>query len=360
MDVSARAGARPPLAPRLLRWFGAQARDLPWRRSRTPYSVAVSELMLQQTTVAAVAPRFERFMARFPDWNALAAARPAAVLAEWAGLGYYRRARNLHALAREVVARGGEFPRDLDEALALPGVGAYTAGAILSLAHGIALPAVDGNVIRVIARHDGRPFRPGSAADRRAIEAIVMRHLPARRPGDFNEALMELGATTCTPRAPACPACPLARTCVARQAGRQEDFPARAKRPPMRRVSAAAAVILRRNRILLRRRPANSALMPGLWELPGGTCDGTPAAAYVAAQVLPALGGGVVLGEMGRVRHVVTHRSITLSLVRCRLERPPRSVGDLRWSTPEAATSLGLTAATTRALRLLAGVSPRT
>ena len=308
-----------PFARPLLAWFRATARDLPWRRERSPYTTVVSEVMLQQTTVATVVPRFERFVARFPDWSALADARPAAELAEWAGLGYYRRARNLHALARALIARGGAFPRDLATALELPGIGPYTAGAVLSLTHGIPVPAVDGNVMRVISRHRARAFRPASSADRREVECVVMALQPTRAPGAFNEALMELGATTCTPRAPACPACPIAAGCRARELGRPEDFPAPNARPRQRRVAAAAAVIFRDGRVLLRRRATDAELLPGLWELPGGFHDGADARAFLGAEVLPAFGGGVVLEEVGVVRHAITDRSITLALLRCRL-----------------------------------------
>lgn len=341
-------------ASRLLRWFEASRRDLPWRRGRTPYSVVVSELMLQQTTVATAIPYFERFLERFPDWRALASAPAQDVLAAWAGLGYYRRARSLHALAQEIVARGGEFPRDPEAALALPGVGPYTAGAVLSMAHGVPAPAVDGNVARVLSRHRGIPWDAARAKDRRELERVVMELQPAAHAGAFNEGLMELGATTCTPRAPLCGTCPVAADCRARIEDRIAELPPRRERPPTREVSAAAAVIERDGALLLVRRAETEALMPGLWELPGGFVEGEDARAWLASSVLSRLGGGAVVAELGSVRHVITNRRITVNLWSCRLRRSPRPRAGLAWATPDEARALGLTAATTKALALLA------
>lgn len=348
--------SRRPFASRLLAWFPASARDLPWRRGRTPYAVVVSELMLQQTTVAAVVPYFERFMASFPSWEALASAPLDDVLAAWAGLGYYRRARSLHALARAVVASGGEFPRTFDEALALPGVGPYTAGAVLSMAHGVAAPAVDGNVARVLSRHRGEPWRLASARDRRAMQEASLALMPRDAPGAFNEALIELGATVCTPREPACLLCPVGEDCVARRTGRIEELPPPSARAASRAVSAAAAVVLDRERVLLRRRADDDALLPGMWELPGGFVEGEPRA-WLERRVLRELGGGRVIGPAGVVRHAITTRRITLSLWRCELTRRPRAGGALRWVAPGDASALAITAATAKALKALKSIS---
>ena len=344
-------------AQRLLAWFATSRRDLPWRRDRTPYRVVVSELMLQQTTVAAAIPHYERFLARFPDWSALARADAADVLAAWAGLGYYRRARNLHALAQAIVSSGADFPRDMQSALALPGVGPYTAGAVLSLAHGIPAAAVDGNVARVLSRHRGRPWLVARARDRREIESVVLELQPNDAPGAFNESLMELGATTCTPRAPACLLCPVASDCVARNDGRIGQLPPAPKRAAPVEVAAAAAVIEVDGRVLLRRRAAHETLLARLWELPGGWTSGEDAATWLRREVLDALGGGEPIEEAGSVRHAITTRRITVALWRCRLRRIPAHAEDLAWVLPAEAASLGLTAATSKALRKLHGVS---
>jgi A/G-specific adenine glycosylase len=339
------------LAGSLLAWFHANARDLPWRRARTPYRVVVSELMLQQTTVAAAIPHFERFVARFPSWRALAAATPDEVLAAWAGLGYYRRARSLHAMARAIVAAGAEFPRSLEAALDLPGVGPYTAGAVLSLAHGVPAPAVDGNVARVLARLCGRPWQATSARDRREMERVVMELQPRDAPGAFNEALIELGATTCTPRRPSCDACPLARECVALRDGLVGVLPPLRPRGATREVAAAAAIVERAGRVLLRRIPPDAELLAGLWELPGGFTGGEPASEWLAREVLAPFGGGSVLAEAGRVKHAITTRRITVSLWRCALDRAPRASSSIAWVAPSEAEALGITAATRKALR---------
>ncbi len=183
---------------RLLRWFRRRRRDLPWRQDRTPYRILVSEVMLQQTTVAAVQPYYERFTAALPSFEALARAGEDEVVALWSGLGYYRRARNLRLTAQTVLERhGGAFPRTLEEALSLPGVGPYTAGAVLSLAHGVRAPAVDGNVARALSRWLGQPLLVTRQRDRKELEAAALGLQSPRSPGAFNEALIELGATIC-------------------------------------------------------------------------------------------------------------------------------------------------------------------
>jgi A/G-specific adenine glycosylase len=237
---------------------------MPWRETSDPYAIWVSEVMLQQTRVDTVRPYYERWMERFPTLAALAQAELDDVLREWQGLGYYSRARNLHRAARLVREHhGGAVPGDPDTLRSLPGVGEYTAGAIASIAFGVAWPAVDGNVRRVLARlHDLEDPRP---AELRVLAASLV---PADRPGDFNQALMELGATTCTPRAPRCPSCPLAPWCLARVRGTQEERPRVRSGKPAPRVSVSTTVFLREGgRVLLVRRPENG-LLAGLWEFP--------------------------------------------------------------------------------------------
>ena len=245
MDCSCRIARNAiPLTPRhdlktlqrsLLAWFRAHRRDLPWRASRDPYRIWVAEIMLQQTRIAAVLPYYDRFLKTFPLSNRSRARAQEKVLQLWSGLGYYSRARNLHRAAKEIVARhDGEFPRTLEAALALPGIGRYTAAAVLSIAYDVPLAVLDGNVARVLARlgairGDLRAPRPLAAARRDARRDL----LAPSAPGDWNQALMELGETICTPQIPRCAACPVSRWCLARARGLTAEIPApRRKRAP--------------------------------------------------------------------------------------------------------------------------------
>jgi A/G-specific adenine glycosylase len=279
----------PALQRALLSHFDEHRRDLPWRRTSDPYAVWVSEVMLQQTRVEAVVPYYERWLARFPTVEALSAADLDDVLKTWEGLGYYARARNLHAAARLVRERhAGDLPSDPRELQRLPGVGEYTAGAIASIAFGVPAPAVDGNVRRVLARlYDLE--EPTSGQLRRIAAALV----PADRPGDFNQALMELGATLCTPRSPRCDACPLVALCRARALGVQEDRPhAAAKRAVPERVIATAVVDDGDGRLLLVKRPRHG-LLGGLWEFPGQEVETGEEPERVARRVALAWAGNV-------------------------------------------------------------------
>jgi A/G-specific adenine glycosylase len=242
----------------LLAWYDAHARDLPWRESGDPYRVWVSEVMLQQTRVAAVIEHYREFMRRFPTVAKLAAAREASVLAAWSGLGYYRRARMLHAAAKVVAReRGGEFPRTADDWRTLPGVGRYTAAAIASIAFGEAVAVVDGNVERVLQRITGHTIS-GEQVWQQAENL-----LDRQRPGDFNQAIMELGATVCTPRAPTCLTCPLVELCVARG-----EMTGGAKKARQLQRVIHYALDRRNGSVFLTRRPADVRLMAGMWELP--------------------------------------------------------------------------------------------
>ncbi len=321
--VTAQPNAARALCRSLVAWYRRNRRDLPWRRGRDPYRVWVSEIMLQQTTVRAVVPYFERFVRVFPSLQALAAARLDDVLAEWSGLGYYRRARHLHEAARLIVKQHrGRFPRRLEEALALPGIGRYTAGAILSIAYGQPLPVVDGNVARVLSRLCLVRGPRSSAREKKLWSAAADLVAAADVPGDLNQALMELGATVCAPLGPSCPKCPLRRACRARAAGLQERVPSprRLTRPTVA-VRADVAVVTRAGRLLLRRRPDQS-LMHGLWEFPtipsGGVDDGLR----------------VELREsLATIRHSITYRRLELRVRPARLlSEPPRD--RYRWVRP--------------------------
>ncbi len=248
----------------LLDFFARRGRDLPWRRARNPYRVLVSEFMLQQTRVETVRERYVRWLRRFPGWRELAAASRDEVLLEWKGMGYYARARNLHRTARIVCERhGGELPPEPKALKELPGVGDYTAGAVASIAFGRAVPAVDGNVRRVLCRLLDLPD-----PSPRELRDLAARLLHPTRPGHHNEAMMELGATVCTPRTPRCPTCPVRSHCAAHRLGTVRERPLRKPRRPPRRVDYAAAVAIdRAGRVLLVRRPEGG-LLGGMWEFP--------------------------------------------------------------------------------------------
>lgn len=243
---------------RLLAWYDGNRRDLPWRRDRDPYRVWLSEIMLQQTRVAAVLEHYRKFLQRFPSVEKLASARESSVLAAWSGLGYYRRARMLHAAARKIMReRGGKFPAHAEELRALPGIGRYTAAAIASIAFDEPVAVVDGNVERVLQRVLGKNL--GSEEKWRAADTLLSR----RRPGDFNQAMMELGATACLPRAPICLACPVFDLCATRG-----ELQKPAKSPRQRKREIHYALHRRNGSVFLVKRQSDASLMPGMWELP--------------------------------------------------------------------------------------------
>lgn len=259
-------------AAQLLDWYDREKRDLPWRRSRDPYRIWVSEIMLQQTRVETVIPYYERFIARFPTPRALAEAPEEEVLKAWEGLGYYSRARHLHAAARDVCdLYGGEVPDDPEAVAGLRGVGPYTAGAILSIAFNRPEPAVDGNVMRVLSRFFLLEDDVAKPATRVKVENLVRRLLPEGRPGDFNQALMDLGATVCTPKRPGCLACPVMERCEGRLQGRERELPIKTKsrkpRPEYRAVALIEGSGEHAGKLLIRQRPPTG-LLAGMWELP--------------------------------------------------------------------------------------------
>jgi len=336
------------IAAALLDWINAGRRDLPWRHSRTPYAVWISEIMLQQTQVASVVPYFQRWMALFHDVQALAEAPLDDVLKAWEGLGYYARARHLHAAARLIVARhGGELPADREALLRLPGIGRYTAGAILSLAFGQPEPVVDGNVRRVLCRVYDVADDPAAPATERRLwgqAGALVKTAPAGRAGDLNEGLMELGALVCTPGAPACAACPLAKWCLAHARGVEATRPVKAAKKQTPHYDVTAALVQDPDgRFLIVRRPA-AGLLGGLWGFPGsaaGTCGtaGPEALIGCLADALQAtLGIEVAVGAaLPAIRHAYTHFRITLHPYHCRLvSGEPQALGyaDLRWVHP--------------------------
>jgi A/G-specific adenine glycosylase len=337
----------------LLDWYRRHRRAMPWRRTRDPWRVWVSEVMLQQTQVATATPYYKRFVAQFPDVRSLAAAPVDAVLAAWAGLGYYRRARFLHEAARTVVREhGGRVPSDPETFAMLPGVGRYTTGAVLSIGFGAKLPVLDGNVARVLARWTARPLQARRPADARRLwamaAALIAAPGPAQdSPGDWNQALMELGATVCTPRAPSCAACPVRRGCRAFALGTPEAFPPAAARRAGERVRRAIAILTRGGRMLVARREGS--LLDRLWEPPGVDLSAREPAEKALEARLASLGVNATLTDTGRrVRHTITHRSIEVELWRAVSRRAPRESPTLRWADAEK-RELALTALARRA-----------
>lgn len=328
----------PGIVHALLAHFDACRRDLPWRETSDPYAILVSEVMLQQTRVDTVRPYYERWMERFPTVGSLAEADLDEVLTHWQGLGYYSRARNLHRAVRLVRERfAGEVPSDLAELRSLPGIGEYTAGAVASIAHGVPTAAVDGNVRRVLARLWGLEY-PGVAEIRRLATALV----PADRPGDFNQALMELGATVCTPRSPDCGACPVADRCRARAQGAQERWPRSRTRGPVPEETVDSVVLVRDDgAMLLVRRPVDG-FLGGMWEFPG-----LPAPVWVTRL----LSGASAVGSLDPVRQAYTHKTVTYRPTVYALDTPAdRCDGvapppDGRWVPPDRLDGLALPAA---------------
>ncbi|MEM1202018.1 MAG: A/G-specific adenine glycosylase [Acidobacteriota bacterium] len=323
-------------AAELLEWYDRQRRDLPWRKNKNPYRIWVSEIMLQQTQVKTVLPYYEVFLEHFPTVEALAAAPIDDVLARWSGLGYYRRARQMHRAAVQLVEEGRPIPRTAEALEELPGIGAYTAAAIASIAFGEAVPVLDGNVERVMARRLALEEDPKKRAGRERLLAAAADLLDPERAGDSNQAFMELGATVCRPKAPKCLLCPLGAGCLGK--GDAERYPPPRKRRKVERVELAVAVVREEGRLLLFRRPEGGVdLMPGLWELPTVPLEGGEA---LSDRLAGRYGGSWTLeATKERVRHGITHRSITLHLYLGAVEARDDSVGEgleAAWVSPEA------------------------
>jgi A/G-specific adenine glycosylase len=353
-----------PLRRALLAWYRRHRRVLPWRESHDPYRVWVSEVMLQQTQVATAIPYYERFVKLFPDVRTLARARRERVLAAWAGLGYYRRAGHLHEAAGIVMREhAGRVPSEPRAFGALPGVGRYTLGAVLSIGFGSRLPVLDGNVARVLARLAARPLAVKRPADARTLWAMAEALLPepaapgrtarpaadAGDPGDWNQAMMELGATVCTPRAPRCDACPVRSWCRAHALGRPEAFPPAAERRTPEHLRRAIVLLTRRGRTLVVRR--EGALLGGLWEPPGVELSRGQDARAALARSLAGLGIRARLADSGvRLKHAITHRSITVEVWRAEpVASAPRAGARARWAAP-GSRALALTALARRVI----------
>jgi A/G-specific adenine glycosylase len=315
---------------RLREWYRSFRRDLPWRATRDPYRLWISEIMLQQTRVAVVIPYYQRFLERFPDLDALAPASESELLACWSGLGYYSRARNLQKAARQMVEAGG-FPRAYAAIRELPGVGDYTAAAIASMAFGLPHAAVDGNVTRVLARLTNETGTVTAAATKKRLRQLAAELLDPNDPGGFNQALMELGATLCLPRQPLCLLCPLRRYCQARRQGTERTVPLkRGKKSPIR-ISKTLLIVERRGKLLLEQRD-------GFWELPDA--DQVPVASMTAA--------------LGSFRHSITHHRHVFTVAEARIDRAPAG---FHWVPKDQLGTLPLSTVTRKALAKVASNS---
>ncbi|MFA9477734.1 A/G-specific adenine glycosylase [Phycisphaerales bacterium AB-hyl4] len=363
----------PQLRRRLLAWYGRHHRQLPWRptpqsqipnskseiRTANPYHVLVSEAMLQQTQVATVIPYFDRFVEQFPTVHDLAAADEQQVLRLWQGLGYYRRARHLHAAARVIVDHhAGRVPDTLDELLALPGIGRYTGGAIASIAFGRRAPILDGNVARVLARLFAIDEPTDQPATRDRLWQLAEQVLPRKAVGDFNQAMMELGALVCTPRQPACLVCPLQTLCLAQLAGRQAELPRRSIRHAPKAVRHVIVAIERRGKYLFEQRPATG-LWSNMWQMPTHESPDSDAPDSLLPWVRETYGLTCQsAGDQHEFTHQTTHRTIAFSLVRVQVAAgrllPNRGV----WRKLDALDDLPLSNPQRKAVTMLVGEKP--
>ena len=318
------------LSTALLNWYYKHGRTLPWRDHPDPYAVWVSEIMLQQTRVETVIPYFQKWMALFPDIPALADADEQTVLNAWEGLGYYSRARNLHKAAKIVAEKfGGQLPRDLDDLRSLPGIGRYTVGAIASMAFKMDEPTLDGNLRRVFSRLFDVTEFVDSPTGEKILWELAAENLPKGKAGDYNQALMDLGATICLPKNPRCLLCPLMEMCEARKTGTQDLRPVLKQKKQSPHYTHAAAVIIERGRVLLHQRPADG-LLGGMWEFPNARVEGDPAGGLIKA-----INAAYKLkikrkDALGVVQHAYTHFKVTVHAFRCEAVSIPKNIS-LKW-----------------------------
>jgi A/G-specific adenine glycosylase len=321
------------LRRRLLGWYRRRKRDLPWRRTTDPYAIWISEIMLQQTTVGAVIPYYDRWLKAFPDIRSLAAAPLRKVLKTWQGLGYYARARNLHAAAKLFVKHhGGCIPEDYETLRSAPGFGPYTTAAVLSLAYGKPYPVLDANVRRVMMRLLGLPGLADGRHDK-VISARLEELIARKSPGDFNQAMMELGALVCRSRSPLCPGCPVQAFCTAFAKGKQEVIP-RQKKVSYRKIEAVVGIIEDGRRVLIQQRPA-AGLLAGLWEFPGGKMrNGEGRIRTLAREIHEETGAEISEARFFMtVDHSYTQYRVTLHAFRCAIKmgQLPGDGSRLKW-----------------------------
>lgn len=327
----------PRIASHLLAWYGTHKRTLPWRGHRSEYAVWVSEIMLQQTRVETVIPYFDKWMKLFPTVRALAKASEHDVLNAWEGLGYYSRARNFHKAAKTVVEKyNGQLPRDLDELQKLPGIGRYTVGALASIVFDMDEPALDGNLKRVYARLFDVSEPVDSTEGEKILWKLARENVPKGQAADFNQALMDLGATICLPKNPRCLICPLMKICKARANGTQTLRPVKKPKKVVPHYIHAAAVIVKRGRVLLAQRPL-SGLLGGLWEFPSGRAEGDPArglAKIIKSGYNLRLRVKRGVGPIAVVNHAYSHFKVTAHAFRCELLTAPKHK-NLKWVLPK-------------------------
>ena len=347
---------------RLLSWFDRNGRDLPWRRSYSPYQVWISEIMLQQTQVKTVMPYFLRWIERFPDPAAVAAAGEREIMLAWEGLGHYARAKNIHRTAQMIVNNfGGRIPADFKALLTLPGIGRYTAGAIQSIAFNLDFPAVDANAARVLRRLFHGLNSSGSTVSETALWKLAAEILPKGRARQFNQALMDLGATICLPESPRCGNCPLVEFCRGNKRGLLKLEPGSKRTKPATPIEVSVGVIVRDGRIFIQKRPANG-LMPNLWEFPGGKInEGESPRKAVVREIEEELGIGVrPLEKLALIRHSYTRFRVTLHAYLCevcdlppRKEPVPRAAVECRWVLPTELALYPFPAANRRLIGIL-------
>lgn len=349
----------------LLAWFAAHARDLPWRQTGDPYAIWISEVMLQQTQVETVTPYYNRFLEKFPTIERLAAADLDGVLKAWEGLGYYTRARNLHKAAKAVVENhGGQIPDDLDSLLSLPGVGRYTAAAVGSIAFGLAAAVLDGNVIRVLSRLDCIKDDPSKPKNRAKLWDRAEELLDPNNPGDFNQAMMELGATVCLPRNPLCLSCPVAEQCLARHRGLQDKLPIRKKAAKLPLQVVAVGLIWKVGKLLIDKRKPEG-LLGGLWEFPGGKrIRGEKLPATIVREAKEELN---IVIEPGRqvcvVEHAYSHFRVRLHVFECRFLSGRvrcRGCDEFRWVRPQDLDQFAFPGANRKIFPFIPGLHPKT
>ena len=339
----------PRIAPLLLAWYDQHARTLPWRGIHDAYRTWVSETMLQQTRVETVLGYYDRFLQRFPTIADLAAAPEDDVLKLWEGLGYYSRARNLHKGAQQVMADfDGTIPAEVDQLRRISGIGPYTAGAIASIAFDQPVPAVDGNVIRVVSRLTGIRENVGIPSVRRMLEAQAADLVPAQRPGDFNQAMMDLGATICTPGTPSCEKCPLQSLCDAYAAGDAEDLPVLPRKNPPKVIDYAVCLIFSGDRVLMRQR--TETMLHGLWGFP--MVEGTPTLRQLPAAVKKLTKLAVTdTQSVGEAKHVFTHQIWQMQLYTMHVPETADAPAGYRFVPVEEMASLAIPTAVKAAVK---------
>ena len=324
---------------KILTWYRTHARKLPWRGHVDPYAVWVSEIMLQQTRVETVLPYFENWLKRFPTIHALASADQQDVLNAWEGLGYYSRARNIHQAAKVILDQhNGHLPKNMGDLLKLPGIGRYTAAAIASIAFGCDEPALDGNIRRVLSRVFNLTVPARSTTGEKQLWALAHTHLPSGKAGDYNQAIMDLGATVCTPKAPDCPNCPVESICQAKALSIQEERPISIPKTKIPHHTVTAAVIQRGEKFMIVQRPPRG-LLGGMWEFPGGKREeGEELSICLEREILEELEISIQIGKpFGVYQHAFTHFRVTLHAFLCTLngEQPKlKEHTDIRWVKP--------------------------